>query len=107
MTEQTKFKVSQVWEDRRGELNKIINVGENVLCVQGCSANYDTSGREVFYPGREVFYHSLDGKYDCTGSTYFDLVKLVYDPIINGSSITEKIQQIEQQLQELKALLKD
>jgi len=100
MTEQTKFKVGQVWEDRRGELNKILNVGENALCVQGCSANYDTSDRDMFY-------HSLDGTYSCTGSTDFDLVKLVYDPIVNGSSITEKIQQIEQQLQELKALLKD
>ena len=100
MTEQTKFKVGQVWEDRRGELNKILNVGENALCVQGCSANYDTSDRDMFY-------HLLDGTYSCTGSTDFDLVKLVYDPIVNGSSITEKIQQIEQQLQELKALLKD
>ena len=100
MSEQTKFKVGQVWEDRRGELNKILNVGENALCVQGCSSNYDTSDRDMFY-------HSLNGKYDYTGSTHFDLVKLVYDPIINGSSIIEKIQQIEQQLQEPKALLKD
>lgn len=53
------------------------------------------------------FYHSLDGKYSYTESAAYDLVKLVYDPIVNGSSITEKIQQIEQQLQELKALLKD
>ena len=48
MSEQTKFKVGQVWEDRRGELNKILNVGENTLCVQGCSANYDTSDRDMF-----------------------------------------------------------
>ena len=100
MSKQTKFKVGQVWEDRRGELSKILNVGENALCVQGCSANYDTSDRDMFY-------HSLDGKYSYTESAAYDLVKLVYDPIINGSSIIEKIQQIEQQLQELKALLKD
>ena len=100
MSEQTKFKIGQVWEDHRGKLNKILNVGENALCVQGCSTNYDTSDRDMFY-------HSLDGKYDYSISTRFDLVKLVYDPIVNGSSITEKIQQIEQQLQELKALLKD
>ena len=49
MSEQTKFKVGQVWEDRRGELNKILNVGENALCVQVCSTNYDTSNRDMFH----------------------------------------------------------
>ena len=97
MSEQTKFKVGQVWEDRRGALNKILAVTEYALSVKDCSTTY------------EPFYYTIDGNYDPSGRSHFDLVKLVYDPKngVSDCSISQKITQIEQQLQELKELLKD
>ena len=100
MSEQTKFRVGQVWKDRMGGLNKVQGVSNYDLCIQGCSNTYDTKDRGFFT-------HSLDGKYPHKLNGVYDLVELMYDPTEDKTHLLNKITQIEQQLQELKELLKD
>ena len=103
MSEQTKFKVGQVWKDGRGQLSIIENIGTCNMLVQSCDSYFDTSGHATFI-------HDLDGGYTVATSEH-DLVCLVRDVGIENQTIQTdiklKIVQIEQQLQELKALLKD
>lgn len=103
MIEQTKFKVGQVWEDRRGELNIIQHIGSCNMLVKGCDSYFNTSEYHT-WP------YNLDGSYGIPPTEY-DLVCLVRDVVPENQAtqtdIQLKIQQIEQQLQELKALLKD
>ena len=103
MTEQTKFKVGQVWKDTRGQFNIIRHISHVDMSVQGCNHSFD-----IF--GHGTLTHNLDGSYT-TLSNEYDLVCLVRDVVPENQTtktdIQLKIQQIEQQPQELKALLKD
>ena len=100
MSDQTRFKVGQVWKDRMGRLNKVQGVSNYDLCIQGCSNTYDTKDKDIFT-------HNLDGKYPHKLNGAYDLVELMYDPTEYKTHLFNKIQQIKQQLQELKELLKD
>ena len=103
MTEQTKFKVGQVWKDGRGGFSIIQYISDVDILVQGCDSYFDTSGYGSFT-------HNIDGSYTALSNEY-DLIHLVHDVVPENQAtqtdIQLKITQIEQQLQELKALLKD
>lgn len=103
MSDQTKFKVGQVWVDRRGQLNIIKHIGTCNILVQGCDNNFNT----VEY---HTWPYNMDGSYGIPPTEY-DLIYLERDVVPENQTIQTniklKITQIEQQLQELKALLKD